>query len=156
EKEQVQPASENQENNAENEAVQPTSDDLIQPSSENAEEEIQVQEDQKPEMAPEELKETSAEENKLEPKSEVISEEKPKAEESEEIHETLEDEHKEDELSGLTLPQLMERMEQLINLNNAGAYHKKFHQLKEHAFKIIHDESEEHKNQSAETEIPEE
>lgn len=156
EKEQVQPASENQENNAGNEAVQPTSEDQIQPSSENGEEEIPVQEDPKPEIASEEVKETSAEENKPEPKSEVISEEKTKAEESEEIHETLEDEHKEDELSGLTLPQLMERMEQLINLNNAGAYHKKFHQLKEHAFKIIHDESEEHKNQAAETELPEE
>jgi len=156
EKEQVQPASENQENNAENEAVQPISEDQIQPPSEKAEEEIPVQEDPKPEMAPEELKQTSAEENKLEPKSEVISEEKPVAEESEEIHESLEDEHKEDELSGLTLPQIMERMEQLINLNNAGAYHKKFHQLKEHAFKIIHDESEEHKNQAADTEIPEE
>lgn len=156
EKEQVQPASENQENNAENEAVQPISEDQIQPSSEKAEEEIPVQEDPKAEMAPEELKQTSAEENKLEPKSEVISKEKPVTEESEEIHEALEDEHKEDELSGLTLPQIMERMEQLINLNNAGAYHKKFHQLKEHAFKIIHDESEEHKNQAAETELPEE
>src|SRR5690606_29183328 len=156
EKEQVQPASENQENNAENEAVQPISEDQIQTSSAKAEEEIPVQEDPKPEMAPEELKETSAEENKREPKSEVISKEKPVAEESEEIHEALEDEHKEDELSGLTLPQIMERMEQLINLNNAGAYHKKFQQLKEHAFKLIHDESEEHKNQAAETELPEE
>ncbi len=142
-----------QESSTEKEGFPAADENPISTNTENAEKENATEDDRKSKIAPEEEKEISVEEKQPESKSENISEEKPEAEETQE---TLEDEHKEDEISGLTLPQVMDQMEQLINLDNAGAHHKRFHQLKEHAFKIIHDETEEHKNETAETELQEE
>ncbi|OWK97470.1 hypothetical protein AP75_10960 [Kaistella haifensis DSM 19056] len=67
--------------------------------------------------------------------------------------------HQEDELENvahLTLPEVLKEMETLINKENAGAYFRKFNQLKEQANHFIHDETEDQKSEFVSAGNPEE
>lgn len=53
----------------------------------------------------------------------------------------------EEELKGLSLPQLFDRMEKIINSKNAGAEYRKFNLLRDEASRHITDETEEKKQE---------
>lgn len=55
----------------------------------------------------------------------------------------------EDDLSGLSLTQIFDRMEKLINSKDGGADFKQFAKLREEASRIIHDETEDKKQEMA-------
>lgn len=74
-------------------------------------------------------------------------------------HGDPQDLHQGDELENvahLTLPEVLEEMEALINKENAGAYFRQFNQLKEQANHFIHDETEDQKSEFVSAGNPEE
>ena len=89
------------------------------------------------------------------PQEKVLSEIDPEKADDGEPH----DLHQEDELENvahLTLPEVLQEMETVINKENAGAYFRNFNQLKEQANHFIHDETEDQKNEFVSAGNPEE
>jgi hypothetical protein len=82
------------------------------------------------------------------PEEKVLSEiDRETADGDDEDHETLED-----DMAGLTLVQIFEKMEKIINSKSGGADFKKFARLRDEAARIIHDETEDKKHEMADAE----
>lgn len=89
------------------------------------------------------------------PQEKVLSEIDPEKADDGEPH----DLHQDDELENvahLTLPEVLQEMETLINKENAGSYFRRFNQLKEQANHFIHDETEDQKSEFVSAGNPEE
>ena len=76
------------------------------------------------------------------PEEKVLSEIDPVKADEGEPH----DDH-EDEISKLSLSEVLKEMETIVNKDDAGSHYKKFNALKERANHLIHDENEDHKNE---------
>lgn len=117
----------------------------------------EVQPEPEIEETPQEKEEPVAEhqENQETKKSVVIPEEKVLSEidrEKASDEETHEEDH---DVASLTLPQLLTELEKIVNDTDAGALSKKFNALKQQAFHLIHEETED-KKQEQTAENPEE
>ena len=85
-----------------------------------------------------------------EAKVEEVSETESKKVVSEKPAEKEEEEHHEEELesvNNLSLPEVLREMEAIVNKEDAGAHFRKFNQLKEAANHLIHDQTEDLKNE---------
>ena len=78
------------------------------------------------------------------PEEKVLSEIDPDKADDEEHHE--EEEHLE-AAAALTLPQILNELEKIVNKSDAGAHHKEFNTLKQQATHLIHDETEDKKHE---------
>lgn len=84
------------------------------------------------------------------PAEKVLSEIDPEKADEGEPHD---DHHEEvlDSVAHLTLPEILNEMEVLINKDDAGAHYRTFNHLKEQANHLIHDETEDRKNEFVST-----